>query len=364
MPIRTEPRTREGWMEVALAALDRGVLALDDDRQVVYLNRRAEEMLGRGSEELAGRDICLALGARDDRWLDPEGDSRLGEPDAERVLRFEIAGREVALRSEPREMFDPRGVRVGTVVQLEEEENDPDLEHARKTDRLISLGELSAYVAHEIRNPLTGIRTTVQFVGSKLEATDSRRADLADVIAEIDRIEQIITSLLIFARPPVGKPAPTQVADVVRRALDNVAPQCASAGVVVEASIADAVPLVRADADLLLQVFLNLVLNAVQAMASGGTLTVTVTPKRTRYRRNMVEVTLADTGGGIPPDALDRIFAPFFTTRATGTGLGLAISQQIVREYDGLIAAANRPGGGAQFRVLLPGLSARQAAHA
>lgn len=353
-------------MDLALAALDRGVLALDDERRVVFLTRRAEEMLGRSGEELAGQEICAALGARDDRWLDPEGEARLGEPDAERVLRFEVGGREVALRSEPAAMLDGRGAAVGTAVLLEEEENDPDLEQARKTDRLISLGELSAYVAHEIRNPLTGIRTTVQFVGSKLAADDDRRADLTDVIAEIDRIEQIITSLLIFARPPVGKPSPTQVADVVRRALDNVAPQCAAAGVTVEPTIAESVPLVRADPDLLLQVFLNLALNAVQAMSGGegGTLSVSVAPKRTRYRRNMVEVLVADTGAGIAPEALEKIFAPFYTTRSTGTGLGLAISQQIVREYDGLISATNRPGGGAQFRVLLPGLSARQAAHA
>ncbi len=352
-------------MDLALAALDRGVLALDDERRVVFVNRRAEEMLGRSGDELAGLEICAALGARDDRWLDPEGDARLGEPDAERVLRFEVGGREVALRSEPAALLDGRGTAAGTVVLLEEEDSDPDLEQARKTDRLISLGELSAYVAHEIRNPLTGIRTTVQFVGSKLAPDDDRRQDLADVIAEIDRIEQIITSLLIFARPPVGKPSPTAVGDVVRRALDNVAPQCASAGVAVEIAIADAVPLVRADADLLLQVFLNLALNAVQAMTEGGgTLSVSVSPKRTRYRRNMVDVVFADTGGGIAPEALEKIFAPFFTTRSAGTGLGLAISQQIVREYDGLISAANRPGGGAQFRVLLPGLSARQAAHA
>jgi two-component system NtrC family sensor kinase len=97
-------------------------------------------------------------------------------------------------------------------------------------------------------------------------------------------------------------------------------------------------------------------------MPDGGALTVTVISKRTSRRRNMIEITISDTGRGIPPENLQKIFAPFFTTRRTGTGLGLAISQQIVRECGGLITASNRPQGGAQFRVTLPGLSARAAA--
>jgi PAS domain S-box-containing protein len=363
MPAKPEMRSVESWMELTLASLDRGVVALDESRRVVYVNRRAEEMLGQSAEELMGREICSALSTRDDRWLDTEGSDRLGVPDEERDLRIEVGGREVVLHTSPVEIMDLRNARVGTAVLLEEaDEGDQDLEQERKIDRLISLGELSAYVAHEIRNPLTGIRTTVQFVGSKFPHDDPLKSDLEDVIQEIDRIEQIITSLLVFARPPTGKPAPTQVADVVNKALDNLEPQCEAARVSVGLAVADAVPLVLADSDLLLQVFLNLLLNAIQAMPNGGSLAVSVISKRTRHRRNMVEVSISDTGQGIPQENLEKIFAPFFTTRPTGTGLGLAISQQIIREYGGLISAANRPSGGAQFRVMLPGLSARKAA--
>ncbi len=350
-------------MQLALDAIEYGVIALDDEQRVAYANRRAEELLGRDGVALAAGDVRDVLGARDARWLDTEGEDRLGEPDAERSLRFEAGGREITLQSNPTDILDARGARIGTAVLLEEaDESDPDFEQARKIDRLVSLGELSAYVAHEIRNPLTGIRTTVQFVGSKMRADDTRRADLEEVIAEIDRIEQIITSLLTFARPPASKPAPVQVADVVRRVLDNVDPQCTASSVVVEFAAAEPIPLVLADEDLLMQVFLNLVLNAVQAMPDGGSLAVTVIAKRTSRRRNMVEIAISDTGRGIPPENLQKIFAPFFTTRRTGTGLGLAISQQIVRECGGLITAANRPQGGALFRVTLPGLSARAAA--
>src|SRR5436309_583164 len=104
MPTRSESRPLESWMDLTLASLDRGVLTLDDERRVVYVNRRAEEMLGRSADDLLGREICGVLGARDDRWLDPDGEDRLGEPDAERALRVDVGGRELTLRSSPVDM--------------------------------------------------------------------------------------------------------------------------------------------------------------------------------------------------------------------------------------------------------------------
>src|SRR5207247_3611451 len=136
----------------------------------------------------------------------------------------------------------------------------------KKIARLVSLGELSAYVAHEIRNPLTGIRTTVQFVGSKFKSRDPRREDLDDVIRELDRIEQIITGLLMFARPPAAQPQPCDLHQALSKTLDLLEAQFQDAQVTVVREFADDLPQVIADPDLTQQVFLNLALNAIQDM--------------------------------------------------------------------------------------------------
>jgi signal transduction histidine kinase len=208
-----------------------------------------------------------------------------------------------------------------------------------------------AGIAHEIRNPLTGIRTTVQFVGSKFKPRDPRREDLEDVIKELDRIEQIITGLLMFARPPAARPQPCDLHQVLEKTLDMIDLQLGDAHVTLHRDWAEDLPLVYADSDLTQQVFLNLCLNAIQAMPEGGELRVATGVRRYRTRRSMVDISFSDTGVGIPRDLIEKIFDPFFTTRSTGTGLGLPISVQIMREVGGVITARNNAGGGATFRV-------------
>jgi signal transduction histidine kinase len=209
-------------------------------------------------------------------------------------------------------------------------------------------------VAHEIRNPLTGIRTTVQFVGSKFKPQDPRREDLDDVIRELDRIEQIITGLLMFARPPAAQPQNCDLHEALAKTLDLLEAQFQDAQVSVARTFSEDLPQVIADPDLTQQVFLNLALNAVQAMPEGGQLTVTTGIRRYRTRRSMADVSFSDTGVGIPKELMERIFDPFFTTRSMGTGLGLSISVQIVRDAGGVITAKNNSGGGATLRVSFP----------
>ena len=174
------------------------------------------------------------------------------------------------------------------------------------------------------------------------------------MIRELDRIEQIITGLLMFARPPQARSQACDLHQVVERTLDLLDLQLRDAQVKVTRELADDLPLVIADPDLLQQVFLNLCLNAIQAMPEGGALTLTTGVRRYRTRRSLVDVSVTDTGVGIPKQLMEKIFDPFFTTRSMGTGLGLPISVQIVRDAGGVITARNNPGGGATLRVSLP----------
>jgi signal transduction histidine kinase len=355
--MRNEAPARHGETETAARApvlpsqvldtLDQVVVALDRERRVLYHNRRLEELLGAEPGALVGVPGTRLFPGADARWL--KGTSR-----EVRDFRLETEDRELTLRAESLPMRDEDGELMGSVVFAEAISETEDGEFQKRIDRLVSLGELSAYVAHEIRNPLTGIRTTVQFVGSKFKSNDPRREDLEDVIQELDRIEQIITGLLMFARPPAATPQPTDLHAVLDRTLAMIELQLGDAQVKLAREDAEDLPLVFVDPDLIQQVFLNLSLNAVQAMPEGGTLQVTTGVRRYRTRRSMVDVSFADTGVGIPRELMDKIFDPFFTTRAKGTGLGLSISVQIVREAGGVITAKNNPGGGATLRVSLP----------
>lgn len=332
---------------VVLDTLEQGVVALDRERKVVYANRRIEELLSVEAGSLLGLAGARVFPGADARWL--KGASREA-----RDFKIESEGRELTLKAESLPIRDEEGDLTGSVVLADSISETEDGEFQKKIDRLVSLGELSAYVAHEIRNPLTGIRTTVQFVASKFKPRDARREDLDDVIKELDRIEQIITGLLMFARPPAARPQPCDLHSVLDKTLDLMELQLSDAQVTVTREYASDLPLVVADPDLMQQVFLNLCLNAVQAMPEGGELTIASAVRRYRTRRSLVDVSIMDTGVGIQRELMEKIFDPFFTTRSMGTGLGLSISVQIIRDLGGMITAKNNPGGGATLRVSLP----------
>jgi two-component system sensor histidine kinase HydH len=335
------------WPTQILDTLEQAVVALDREKRVVYNNRRAEEVLGVDSGSLLGLNGSRVFPGAEARWL--RGASR--EP---REFRIEAEGRQLTLKAEALPVRDDEGDPVGSVVFAEAISESEDGEFQKKIDRLVSLGELSAYVAHEIRNPLTGIRTTVQFVGSKFKPDDPRREDLDDVIRELDRIEQTITGLLMFARPPAPRPQSCDLHQVLDKTLDLLEAQFQDASVTLQRTYAEDLPQVIVDPDLTQQVFLNLSLNAIQAMPQGGELQVATGIRRYRTRRSVVDVSFTDNGVGIPKELMERIFDPFFTTRSMGTGLGLSISVQIVRDAGGVITAKNNSGGGATMRVSFP----------
>ena len=346
--IELESATRGStWPSHVLDALEQAVVALDRERRIVYNNRRIEELVGQEPGALIGLAGTRLFPGADARWL--KGATR-----ETREFRLEAEGRELTLKAESLPIRDEAGEMLGSVVLAEAISESEDGEFQKRIDRLVSLGELSAYVAHEIRNPLTGIRTTVQFVGSKLKDKDPRREDLEDVITELDRIEQIITGLLMFARPPAARPRPSDLHQVLDKTLDILEVQLRDNQVELFRAYGDDVPLVEADPDLIQQVFLNLSLNAIQAMPQGGELHVETGIRRYRTRRSMVDVSFRDTGVGIPRELMEKIFDPFFTTRSMGTGLGLPVSVQIMREAGGVVTAKNNPGGGATLRVSFP----------
>ncbi len=237
-----------------------------------------------------------------------------------------------------------------TNVRLKRAEAD-----ARRSERLAALGQLSAGLAHEIRNPLGVIKGSAEMLNQKLRDASPLASELAgNISGEVNRLSGLVARFLDFARPSRLELRPQQIAPLIDRALKAVHDQYPDAKVAVERDYLDALPTLMLDEELCEQVFINLGLNAYEAMGSeGGKLRVRVAPAVGNGRRG-VEVTWRDSGPGIPADLRESIFNPFVTTKPTGAGLGLSIVSKIVDDHRGSIHVSSEPGKGADFRVFFP----------
>ncbi len=233
---------------------------------------------------------------------------------------------------------------------------------ARRSERLVALGQLSAGLAHEIRNPLGVIKGSAEMLTQKLQASDELSRELAGYIStEVNRLSALVTEFLDFARPLHAQLHPADLTALLDRVLQTVAGRFASkqeAGklVRIERHYAQGLPLVPLDESLCEQAFLNLVQNAYEAMQEtreGGTLRVDL-QSGTRDEQKGVELRLADTGPGVPEELREEIFNPFVTTKKTGVGLGLSIVSKIVDGHHGSIHVENAPDGGAVFTLFFP----------
>jgi signal transduction histidine kinase len=238
-------------------------------------------------------------------------------------------------------------------------------ERVQERDRLAAIGEMAAGLAHEIRNPLGAIKGAAQLLvgpdGKPAEVGESTAEFLGIIVEEVDRLNNVVTQFLDYARPQKGDPAQAgelDVNEVVRKTVHLLETYEAAQNVAVEVRIDELLPPVAGDGEQLRQVFLNLGLNALQAMEGGGRLEI-ITTRRRRSRLgygSFAEIRFRDSGVGIPRDKLKNLFIPFYTTKERGTGLGLAISQRIVTQHGGAIEVRSNPGKGSTFSVFLPAL--------
>jgi two-component system sensor histidine kinase AtoS len=342
----------QDYTQAILRSITSGVLTVGPDGSVATANPAAERMMGIPEEEMVPRRIGILF--RDDGGIDASL-ARILEGRVPRLATdtqaVRLDGTVLHAQVSMSRMRDVDGRVLGAVVTFDDVSEVKALtDQLIRADRLAAMGELTAGVAHEVRNPLGIIRASVQLV-EDAHGEQHRIAEATRIIKqEIDRLDRVIKALLDFGRPSAPTLRPTNVEDVVTDVVLFTRRFAGQSRVEIETEYAAGLPLVSADADQLKQVLVNLVSNAVQAMeGTGGTITVRVWDDDA-----FVFLSIADTGPGIPPDDLQRVFDPFYSTREGGTGLGLTIVHRIIDQHGGRIEVESELGQGTRFTVALP----------
>jgi PAS domain S-box-containing protein len=355
-----------GVLDALLEANRDAIIVIDADRRIVEFSASAESTLEWKREEAVGRPCTEILRCQDTDGtllcdegcpLEPllaQGRTRSTLP----TLITSKGGDVRFLESDYTSTRNPDGKGLHCVGVLRNAAEGGWIgSFGAETRRLLSLGTISAGIAHEIRNPLTGIRTTIQYVLKHLERDDANRESLTASIKELDRIEQVISDFLAYSRPPAPRRRLTSVNRVLSDSVALARDSLVAAGIGLETDLEEGLPPLNVDGSMMREVFLNIIMNARNAMRKkGGTLRVSswLSPRSNRDAPTGVRIAFSDTGPGIPEGASAEIFEPFISSSSKGLGLGLSISQRICKAHGGLISATNNADGGARFTVILP----------
>jgi signal transduction histidine kinase len=366
-PADARLRPEDRFFRHIVSSMRNGVIAFHRDGTLALMNAEAYRIfrltasagdVGRPfADVLCGcpEIIRVFSGAFELSYLPNRAELRLKELD--RVIGYTLS-----------QVKDDGGTPIGAVLffkdltqveQLEERE--------RLRDRLASLGEMAAGIAHELKNPLAGIEVMAGLLRRQVPDSKDAQSLLADILSEAKLANAIVVEMLEFVRPVRLQVERTDLDDVLQQSVTMAESKVPRRGVIVRTTVEPGLPMIEGDHHQLSQVFTNLIANAFEALDGRGRITISAATTAIEADPAFagihpptpaVVVEVADDGPGVPADLTDRIFNPFFTTKVTGTGLGLAIVRKIVDAHDGRIDVSSSPETGTRFRVTLPVSSA------
>ncbi len=348
----------QAYYEDLLGSLQDGLVVVDRGGKVAFLNPAAEELLGMSAATAHGKPVASLFGdpspltALVDRAFDT------GRAHAEHEATVLNPRGKVSVSAIASLLADQNGETRGAVLLLRDLTRIRELEEqVRRSERLTAVGTLVAGIAHEIRNPLMGVRGAAQL----LQAESSFPAALKEytdvIVREVDRLNALVEGMLAFAQPSPPRLVECNVNQILEEILTLEEPMLMRRDVTVRRVYDPQVPPISADPDQIRQVFLNLIRNGAEAMDGGGELTLETAYERRSPRCFGLSVAVAkvvDQGPGLSPEARQHLFDPFFTTKPRGTGLGLAICHRIVGDHRGSIEVGDGEEGGCGVTVFLP----------
>ena len=363
---KIEHLTREledvkNFTESIIQSIGSGIIITEMNDTITYINRAGERMLGFPKEELIGKPFNIFslkekqsavpsfLNNPDD--LDTRKEGWMKKKDhTEFPVGFTINNH-----------LSVRGERIGKILVFRDLTNVYKIqEEILRMDRLVSLGKLASGIAHELRNPLAGIKTTAQALGEEMSEDDSRREYLTRITKEIDRLNDLLKTFFSFAKPQKLNLIHCEIKDIINEIIPFLIKEIADKGIRFVETYHPQLPQIKVDKTQMHQVFLNLFLNAIQAMPNGGELKIEASPiysvSLDGFKKKFIKVVISDSGRGIPPHIVQNIFDPFFTTKPKGVGLGLSITYQIIKKHGGSIKVESQWEQGTSFIVNLPEL--------
>jgi len=335
-------------MQGILDRLTEGVAVIDSFGTVTRVNRKLVEILGaRDASEFLGKRCHEAL------WRLPgtcRACPRFTEAPIEETRTLRQAESMMHIDVCAARLADASGATIGVIESIRDATPRLRLEQSLiESEKMKAIGMIAAGLAHELRNPLAIISATADYCLQVAEDPDVC-GGLESIANAVQSADKIIRDLLNFARPAPDHFEPVSVGAMVHSTVGMLAAECRKRGVDVNVDLPCELPPVRADRGKLQQALLNFTLNGVEAMDEGGTLTITARPTEGRT----VEIEIADTGRGLAPDELERVFEPFFSTKTGGVGLGMPISRKIIEAHEGHVRIDSSPGKGATVRIALP----------
>jgi two-component system, LuxR family, sensor kinase FixL len=329
-----------------------GIIVIDHEGRIESFNPGAERLFGYSEAEVLGRNVSMLMPSP----YREEHDGYLDRYLATGHAKIIGIGREVAGRRRDGTQFpvhlsvgemNVEGARKYTGILHDLTQRVRMEEQLRERAALARVGEMAAVIAHEVKNPLAGVRGAIQVIGRRLPADGRDASIITEIVTRIDHLDQLIKDLLLFARPPQPRLAPVDVASLVQMTAALLCEDPSMRGIQVD--VTGQAPPLSADAEMLKIVLQNLLVNSAHAMQGRGRVRVAIDAVDGVYR-----IAVSDSGPGIPEDIRDRIFTAFFTTKSRGTGLGLATAKRLIEAHHGEIAVDCPPGGGTQVTLTLP----------
>ena len=349
----------KNFTESIIQSIGSGIIITEMNDTITYINRAGERILGYSKGDLTGKPFSI-FGLREKQSMIP---SFLNNPDDLDTRK------EGWMRKNDHTEFPAgftinnhlsiRGEKIGKIVVFRDLTNVYKIqEEILRMDRLVSLGKLASGIAHELRNPLAGIKTTAQALGEEMSGEDSRREYLQRITKEIDRLNDLLKTFFSFAKPQNLNLVHCHIKEIINEIIPFLIKEIADKGIRFIETYHPKLSKIKVDKTQMHQVFLNLFLNAIQAMPNGGELKIEASPMVSTspegFKQNFIKVVISDTGKGIPPHIVHKIFDPFFTTKPKGIGLGLSITYQIIKKHVGTIKVESQWERGTSFVINLP----------
>jgi PAS domain S-box-containing protein len=349
----------KNFTESIIQSIGSGIIITEMNDTITYINRAGERMLGYSKKELLGKPFSI-FGLKEKQSVIP---SFLNNPDDLDTRKEGWMKKkdhtEFPVGFTINNHLSVRGEKIGKIVVFRDLTNVYKIqEEILRMDRLVSLGKLASGIAHELRNPLAGIKTTAQALGEEMSGDDSRREYLNRITKEIDRLNDLLKTFFSFAKPQNLNLVHCHIKDIINEIIPFLIKEIADKGIRFIETYHPQLPKIQVDKTQIHQVFLNLFLNAIQAMPNGGELKIEASPILSTsvegFKQNFIKVVISDTGRGIPPHIVHKIFDPFFTTKPKGIGLGLSITYQIIKKHGGTVKVESQWEKGTSFIINLP----------